>query len=149
MGGGQHFCVSRLLRCICLVLISYSDPNHQLWSISTVQALHWLNRSSQVASGFCFASTLRPHIGAYGHYNASYSTADPSAGLYSPRFAASFAFYLLSMAFLSSIFAIIILRTNVCLVIVEWSLTIVFVSLQVLPGTAHKAPRLLLVNGFL
>lgn len=137
VSGEKHFCVSRLL-CIRGLLIPYFDTDHQLWSVSTVQALHWLNQSPQVASGFSFASTLRPHIGEYGHYNAAYSTADPSA-----------AFYLLSMVFFSFMFAICIPRTYACLVIVDWSLTIVFCLLApTFWDLAQGASRLLRVNVF-
>lgn len=57
---------------------------------------------------------------------------DPSAGLDNAQFAASFAFYLLAMAFLSLMFAICCLRTNICLAILEWGLTITF---SLLAGT--------------
>ncbi|KAK3171241.1 hypothetical protein OEA41_003325 [Lepraria neglecta] len=99
-----------------------------------------------------FASTLTPDIGAYGHYDSTYSAIDPSAGLENAQFAASFAFYLLAMAFLSFMFAICILRTNICLVIVEWGLTVVFSLLagtfwNLSAGNAAVAGRCLIAAG--
>lgn len=73
-----------------------------------------------------FAATLTPSLGAYGHYSTAYSDAHPSAGLDDPTFAASFGFYLLAMAVLSLIFALGALRLNICLMIVEWGLTVCF-----------------------
>jgi succinate-acetate transporter protein len=73
-----------------------------------------------------FAATLTPSLGAYGHYSTAYSATNPSAGLDDPTFAASFGFYLLAMAVLSFIFALGALRLNICLMIVEWGLTVCF-----------------------
>ena len=80
-----------------------------------------------------------------------YSTADPSAGLENAQVAASFAFYLLAMAFLSLMFAICCLRTNVCLAIVEWGLTITFSLLtgtfwNLAQGNAAVARKYLIVS---
>lgn len=100
-----------------------------------------------------FASTLTPSIGAYGHYSTSYSDLDPSAGLSnSTSFATSFAFFLLSMGFLSLMFAICCLRTNICLAVVEWALTIVFSLLaatfwQTANGNAAVAGKCLIAAG--
>ncbi|MCJ1231880.1 hypothetical protein MMC12_008559 [Toensbergia leucococca] len=99
-----------------------------------------------------FASTLTPAIGAYGHYSTLYSEADPSAGLDSPQFAASFAFWLLAMALLSLIFAVCCLRTNVCLLIVESTLVVVFSLLaatfwQLAEGNAAVGSKCLVAAG--
>ena len=106
-----------------------------------------------VQGGFwlSFASTLTPAIGAYGHYSTMYSEADPSAGLNSPQFAASFAFWLLAMALLSLIFAVCCLRTNVCLLIVESTLVVVFSLLaatfwQLAEGNAAVGSKCLVVG---
>jgi succinate-acetate transporter protein len=58
-----------------------------------------------------------------------YSNTNPSAGLDDPTFAASFGFFLLAMAVLSFIFALGALRLNICLMIVEWGLTVCFALL--------------------
>jgi succinate-acetate transporter protein len=72
---------------------------------------------------------LTPSFGAYGHYSTAFGDTNPSAGLDDPTFAASFGFYLLAMAVLSFIFALGALRLNICLMIVEWGLTICFALL--------------------
>ncbi|CAD6587085.1 MAG: hypothetical protein ASARMPREDX12_005976 [Alectoria sarmentosa] len=100
-----------------------------------------------------FASTLTPSIGAYGHYSTSYSEMDPSAGLSdSPEFATSFGFFLISMAFLSLMFAICCLRINVCLAVLEWALMFVFSLLtatfwQTANGAAAVAGKCLIAAG--
>lgn len=98
-----------------------------------------------------FAATLTPSLGAYGHYSSSYSDTNPSAGLDDPTFAASFGFYLLAMAVLSFIFALGTLRINICLMIVEWGLTICFSLLtavfwQLAQGNAEIAGKCLTVS---
>ncbi len=101
-----------------------------------------------------FAATLTPSLGAYGHYSPDYNTLDPSAGLDDATFAASFGFYLLAMAVLSFIFAVGTLRLNICLVIVEWGLTITFSLLaatfwQLAQGNAAMGGKLLIVSSLL
>ncbi|KAF2673223.1 gpr1-like plasma membrane protein [Microthyrium microscopicum] len=99
-----------------------------------------------------FAATLTPSLGAYGHYASSYSDANPSAGLDDPTFAASFGFYLLAMAVLSFIFAVGTLRLNICLMVVEWGLTICFGLLtatfwNLSQGNAAAAGKCLIAGG--
>jgi succinate-acetate transporter protein len=101
-----------------------------------------------------FAATLTPSLGAYGHYSADFSAENPSARLDEPTFAASFGFFLLAMAVLSFIFALGTLRLNICLMVVEWGLTICF-SLraatfwQLADGRAEVAGKCLVVSSLL
>ncbi|KAF2806037.1 uncharacterized protein BDZ99DRAFT_510945 [Mytilinidion resinicola] len=99
-----------------------------------------------------FAATLTPSLGAYGHYSAAYSAAHPSAGLDDPAFAASFGFFLLAMAVLSLLFALGTLRLNICLMVVEWGLTLCFSLLtaafwQLARGNAGVAGKCLTAGG--
>jgi succinate-acetate transporter protein len=100
-----------------------------------------------------FAATLTPSLGAYGHYSAQYSEANPSAGLDEPMFAASFGFFLLAMAVLSFVFALGTLRLNICLMFVEWGLTLCFSLLTatfwlLAQGNAAVATKCLTVSCF-
>ena len=59
----------------------------------------------------------------------------------SPVFAASFAFWLLAMGLLNSMFAVCTQRTNACLAVNEWSLTIVFGLLAATFWTTAEVER--------
>ena len=116
LGVGQYVSLLGLLRprwvCIEFKLpwLMYENP-------------YW----GHFAGGFWlpFSSILTPSIGAYGHHSTSFSDMDSSAGLTdSTAISALFAFFLLTMGFLPLMVAICCFRTNICLAVVEWALTI-------------------------
>ncbi|TVY29548.1 Protein alcS [Lachnellula hyalina] len=70
-----------------------------------------------------FGSTLQPFYFAYGSYSP---TTTPADGLQTVGFTASFGFFLIFMALLSFIFLICSLRTNICFVVIFFTLTLGF-----------------------
>ncbi|KAM4060672.1 GPR1/FUN34/yaaH family protein [Hirsutella rhossiliensis] len=72
-----------------------------------------------------FAATLSPSYGAYAFY-APLDAKTPLAGLKAPGFNAGLGFWFLFMGFISLIFFICSLRTNVCFCVIFFSLVISF-----------------------
>ena len=84
-----------------------------------------------MAGGFWFTlgSTLTPAFNAYGAYVENNPGTDPNAGIDSPAFHASFAFFLLFMGLMSLIYLICALRTNLIFVAIFFGLLMTFVVL--------------------
>jgi len=74
-----------------------------------------------------YGATLQPVFGAYSTYSPDVN--NPAAGLSTTGFTASFGFYLLFMAVFSFLACICALKTNLCLVILEFFLTLFFALL--------------------
>jgi len=78
---------------------------------------------------FTLGATLTPSFNAYGAYGAHPTTTDPSAGLTSAGFHASYAFFLLFMGLLSLMYLVCALRTNLIFVTIFLGLFLTFVLL--------------------
>jgi len=72
-----------------------------------------------------FASTLTPFYAAYSSYSPN-PTTDPTAGISTVGFTASFGFFLVFMAVLSFIYLVCSLRTNICFVVIFFTLVLGF-----------------------
>ena len=84
------------------------------------------NTKPQGGFWFTLGSTLTPAFNAYGAYAPS---SDPSAGLTSAGFHASYAFFLLFMGLLSLMYLVCALRTNLVFVVIFLGLFLTFVLL--------------------
>jgi uncharacterized protein len=92
-----------------------------------------------------FGATLQPFYNAWGAYATD--PTNPATGLQNPDFYNSFGFFFLSVAFLSLLFLIASVRTNIAFVIIFISLTVGFGALtgtywQVANGNASLAGKL-------
>ncbi|KAL8823598.1 MAG: hypothetical protein Q9191_005713 [Dirinaria sp. TL-2023a] len=76
---------------------------------------------------FTLGSTLTPSFNAYGAYSPSAS--DPSLGLTTAKFHASYGFFLLFMGLLSLMYLVCALRTNLVFVVIFLGLFLTFVLL--------------------
>ena len=109
------------------------------------------NHETRLLTRFLAQSCLNHDSLPYGHYYILYSTSDLSAGLDDHTFVALFAFFLLAISFLSFLFAVDTLRTNIHLAIIEWGLVIVFSFLaatfsQLAQANAALAEKCLIVS---
>jgi len=76
---------------------------------------------------FSFGATLQPFYNAYGAYSPD--PTNPAAGLKTSGFQSSFAFFLIFMGLLCLVFLICSLRTNVCFVVIFFTLVVGFTLL--------------------
>ncbi|KAM0801754.1 GPR1/FUN34/YaaH-class plasma membrane protein-like protein [Usnea florida] len=99
---------------------------------------------------FTLGSTLTPSFNAYGAYAADPN--QPTQGLTSPGFHASFGFFLLFMGLMSLIYLICALRTNIVFVAIFLGLLLTFVVLtgsywQLARGNIEMSQRLQVAAG--
>jgi len=98
-------------------ILEFFSHNTFLFTIFTGYGAFWLT----------YGATLQPFFGAYALYSPD--TSDPIQGLSTTGFTASLGFYLLFMAVFSFLACICALRTNLCLVVLEFFLTLFFALL--------------------